>query len=134
MEFRRRSSRKLPPKFMIGTFSNGRPAGDWQVMTTPKALSPPNVFAQLRERGAGYNVVLIEDTTATDLDLSVSFLPISGKADMGGGLMWRVTDDGNYYLTRANPLEQNIRVYHAVKGIRKMIGSYNEIIDSKKMA
>ena len=123
---------QLPPKFMIGTFSNGRPAGDWQVMTTPKALSPPNVFAQLRERGAGYNVVLIEDTTATDLDLSVSFLPISGKADMGGGLMWRVTDDRNYYLTRANPLEQNIRVYHVVKGIRKMIGNYNEIIDSKK--
>jgi len=46
--------------------------------------------------------------------------------------MWRATDDRNYYLTRANPLEQNIRVYHVVKGIRRMLGNYNEIIDSKK--
>lgn len=125
---------QLPPKFAIGTFFDGRPAGDWQVITTPKALSPPNVFAQLRAKGAEhhYNVVLIEDTNTADLDLSVSFLPISGKADMGGGLIWRATDDRNYYLARANPLEQNIRVYHVVKGIRKMLKNYNEIIDIKK--
>jgi hypothetical protein len=123
---------QLPPEFVIGTFVDGRPAGDWKVITTPKALSPPNVFAQFRAKGAGYNVALIEDAQAANLDLSVSFLPISGKTDMGGGLIWRATDDRNYYLTRANPLEQNIRVYHVVKGIRKMIGDYNEIIDIKK--
>lgn len=93
---------QLPPKFAMGTFFDGRPAGDWKVITTPKALSPPNVFAQLREKGAEhhYNVVLIDDTNTADLDLSVSFLPISGKADMGGGLIWRAKDDRNYYLTR----------------------------------
>jgi hypothetical protein len=122
---------QLPPKFAIGTFFDGRPAGDWKVITTPKALNPPNVFAQLREKGADYNVVLIEDTTTTDLDLSVAFLPISGKADMGGGLIWRANDDRNYYLIRANPLEQNIRLYHVVKGIRKMLKNYDEIIDIK---
>lgn len=125
---------QLPPKFAMGTFFDGRPAGDWKVITTPKALSPPNVFAQLREKGAEhhYNVVLIEDTNTADLDLTVSFLPISGKADMGGGLVWRAKDDRNYYLIRANPLEQNIRVYHVVKGIRKMLKNYDEIIDIKK--
>ena len=123
---------QLPPQFVIGTFVDGRPAGDWKVITTPKALSPPNVFAQFRAKGAGYNVVLINDVQAANLDLSVSFLPISGQTDMGGGLIWRATDDRNYYLTRANPLEQNIRLYHVVKGIRKMIGDYNEIIDIKK--
>ena len=121
-----------PPKFSMGTFFDGRPAGEWKVIMTPKALSPSNVLAQLQEKGAGYNVVLIEDAQAANLDLSVSFLPISGKTDMGGGLMWRAADDRNYYLTRANPLEQNIRVYHVVKGIRKMLGNYNAIIDSKK--
>ena len=125
---------QLPPKFAMGTFFDGRPAGDWKVITTPKALSPPNVVAQLREKGAEhhYNVVLIEDTNTADLDLTVSFLPISGKADMGGGLVWRAKDDRNYYLIRANPLEQNIRVYHVVKGIRKMLKNYDEIIDIKK--
>ena len=124
---------QLPSKFAVGNFFDGRPAGDWKVIETPKALSPPNVFAQLREKGAEhhYNVVVIEETNTADLDLSVSFLPISGKADMGGGLLWRAIDDRNYYLIRANPLEQNIRVYHVVKGIRKMLKNYDEIIDIK---
>jgi len=125
---------QLPPKFVVGTFFDGRPAGDWKVITTSKALSPPNVLAQLREKGAehNYNLVLVEDTNATDLDLSVSFLPVSGKADMGGGLIWRAKDDRHYYLTRANPLEQNIRVYHVVNGVRKMLKNYDEIIDVRK--
>jgi len=125
---------QLPPKFVVGTFFDGRPAGDWKVITTSKALSPPNVLAQLREKGAehNYNLVLVEDTNATDLDLSVSFLPVSGKADMGGGLIWRAKDDRHYYLTRANPLEQNIRVYHVVNGVRKILKNYDEIIDVRK--
>ena len=125
---------QLPPKYVVGTFFDGRPAGDWKVITTSKALSSPNVLAQLREKGAehNYNLVLVEDTNATDLDLSVSFLPVSGKADMGGGLIWRAKDDRHYYLTRANPLEQNIRVYHVVNGVRKMLKNYDEIIDVRK--
>lgn len=120
---------QLPPQFAIGTFADGRPAGDWKVITTPKALSPPNVIAQFRAKGAGYNVVLIDDAQAANLDLSVSFLPISGKTDMGGGFIWRAADDRNYYLIRANPLEQNIRLYHVVKGIRKMLKNYDAIMD-----
>jgi len=125
---------QLPSHFMLGTFFDGRPAGDWKVVKSPQAVSPPNVLAQLREKGAehNYNVVLIEDAPAADLDLSVSFLPISGKADMGGGLIWRAQDDRNYYLARANPLEQNIRVYHVVNGVRKMLKNHDEIIDVRK--
>ena len=125
---------QLPSHFVLGTFFDGRLAGDWKVITTPKALSTPNVLAQLRDKGAehNYNVVLIDDAQAANLDLSVSFLPISGKADMGGGLIWRAKDDRNYYLTRANPLEQNIRVYHVIKGVRKMLKNYDEIIDVRK--
>jgi hypothetical protein len=51
---------------------------------------------------------------------------------MGGGLIWRAKDDRNYYLTRANPLEQNIRVYHVINGVRKMLKNYDEIIDVRK--
>jgi hypothetical protein len=124
---------QLPLKFMMGTFFDGRPAGDWKVFKSPQAVSPPHVLAQLRNKGAehNYNLVLVEDTNASDMDLSVSFLPISGKADMGGGLIWRARDDRNYYLTRANPLEQNIRIYHVVKGIRHMLKNFDQTIDVK---
>jgi hypothetical protein len=125
---------QLPLRFVRGTFFDGRPAGDWKVVKSLQAVSPPHVLAQLRDKGAehNYNLVLVEDTNATDLDLSVSFLPISGKADMGGGLVWRAKDDRNYYLTRANPLEQNIRLYHVVNGVRKMLQNHDDIIDVRK--
>jgi hypothetical protein len=125
---------ELPRQFVLGTFFDGRPAGDWKVIKSSSAISPPQVLAQLREKGAehNYNLILVEDTNATDLDLSVSFLPISGKADMGGGLIWRAKDDRNYYLTRANPLEQNIRIYRVVKGVRHLLKNFDQIIDVRK--
>ena len=125
---------RLPSDFVVGTYFDGRPAGDWKVISTTKAVTPPNVIAQLRDKGAehNYNMVLIANTDAADVDLSVSFLPVSGKADMGGGLIWRARDDRNYYLTRANPPEQNIRVYHVVKGVRKMLKNFNENIDVRR--
>lgn len=147
----------LPKNFVVGTLVDGRPAGDWQVLDMKKSLSllhgldrreqtrirkvletqeppsGPHVFAQLKNRGfeQDYNVVLIEGTTAADFDLSMSFLPIAGKGDMGGGLLWRAQDAQNYYITRANPLEQNIRFYRVVKGVRYKLANFDHIISVK---
>ena len=148
----------LPNNFVVGTLVDGRPAGDWQVLDMKKSLSllhgldrreqtrirkvletqeppsGPHVFAQIKNRGfeQDYNVVLIEDTTAADFDLSVSFLPVAGKGDMGGGVIWRAQDHRNYYITRANPLEQNIRFYRVVKGVRYKLANFDQIISVRK--
>lgn len=79
-----------------------------------------------------YKLVLIQGTESENVDLSVRLLPIDGKADMGGGLIWRATDDRNYYLARANPLEQNIRIYRVVQGIRHMIHNFNYVINVRE--
>lgn len=81
----------LPPEFQVGTLFDGRPAGEWKILQTEMANHGKHVLGQLLGKGAehAYKVVLVQGTTATDLDLRVSFLPISGKADMGGGLIWR---------------------------------------------
>jgi len=132
--FDREEPGTLPGEFSIGTMFDGRPAGDWQVLATDRAKSPPHVLAQLMGKGAehAYKVALIKEVIATDLNLEVSFLPISGKADMGGGLIWRAADDRNYYLARANPLEQNIRVYRVVKGVRHLLENFNQTIDVRQ--
>ena len=124
----------LPGEFSIGTLFDGRPAGDWQVLATDRAKSPPHVLAQLMAKGAehAYKVLLIKDAIASDLNLQVSFLPIQGQADMGGGLIWRAADDRNYYLARANPLEQNIRVYRVVKGVRHLLQNFDQTIDVRQ--
>jgi hypothetical protein len=121
----------LPPEFQVGTLFDGRPAGEWKILQTEMANHGKHVLGQLLGKGAehAYKVVLVQGTTATDLDLRVSFLPISGKADMGGGLIWRATDDRNYYLARANPLEQNIRVYRVEKGVRHLLQNFDQTID-----
>lgn len=147
----------LPSNFLVGTLVDGRSAGKWQVIDMKTSLSllgkldradhariskalqssrvpsGPHVFAQLKNGGytTDYNIVLVGDTTATDFDLKVSFLPIAGKADMGGGLVWRAKDHQNYYITRANPLEQNIRIYRVVNGVRYELENFNHIISVK---
>lgn len=124
----------LPQDFAIGTLFDGRTAGEWKVLQTDRAKSPPHVLGQLMGKGAehAYKMVLINGTSASDIDLQVSFLPNKGKADMGGGLIWRATDDRNYYLTRANPLEQNIRIYRVIKGVRHLLQNFDQTIDVKQ--
>lgn len=121
----------LPGEFTVGTLFDGRPAGEWKVVQTDHALSPPHVLGQLMGKGAehAYKVVLIKGSTSSNLDLEVSLLPVDGKADMGGGLIWHAADDRNYYMTRANPLEQNIRIYRVVKGVRQILQNFDQIID-----
>lgn len=128
------SSETLPSEFHVGTLFDGRPAGEWRVLETDQAKSPLRVLGQLMRKGAehAYKTALIDKITASDLDLQVSLLPIDGKADMGGGLVWRAADDRNYYLTRANPLEQNIRIYRVVKGVRHLIQNFDQIIDVRQ--
>ncbi len=128
------SPKTLPSEFKIGTLFDGRPAGEWKVLQTDQAKSPSRVLGQLMAKGAehAYKNLLIDGTTSSDIELEVSFLPIDGKADMGGGLIWRATDDRNYYLARANPLEQNIRIYRVVKGVRHLIQNFDQIIDVRQ--
>ena len=124
----------LPSEFQIGTLFDGRPAGEWKMLETDRAKSPPGVLGQLMAKGPehAYKTLLIDGTKSSDIELEISFLPIEGKADMGGGLIWRATDDRNYYLTRANPLEQNIRIYRVVKGVRQMLKNFDQIIDVRQ--
>ncbi len=124
----------LPKEFVIGTLFDGRPAGDWKVLRTDQAKSPTQVLGQVEGKGAehAYKVALVDGIDGSDAELEVSFFPVDGKADMGGGLIWRASDDRNYYLTRANPLEQNIRIYRVVKGIRHLLQNFNQIISLKR--
>jgi hypothetical protein len=54
--------------------------------------------------------------------IEVKFKPLSGKEDQAGGLIWRWQDAGNYYVARANALEDNVTIYHTINGVRKECG------------
>ena len=67
---------------------------------------------------ARFPVAVLSDVTAADVDLTVRFRPISGRVDQAAGLVWRYRDEDNYYIVRANALEDNVVLYKVENGQR----------------
>jgi hypothetical protein len=63
-------------------------------------------------------VAVLADVSAADVDLSVRFRPVSGRVDQAAGLVWRYRDQDNYYIVRANALEDNVVLYKVENGKR----------------
>jgi hypothetical protein len=88
------------------------------------------VLAQTAETQP-WAVAILEDRTFADVDVSVRFRPISGKEDASGGIIFRAKDAKNYYLVRANGLEDNFRLYTMKDGSRGQIASTK--VDAPKL-
>ncbi len=78
------------------------------------------VLAQTAETQP-WAVALLEDRKFADVDVSVRFRPISGKEDASGGIIFRARDGKNYYVVRANALEDNFRLYTMKDGKRTQL-------------
>lgn len=68
-----------------------------------------------------FPLCVVDTVKASDVELGVSFTPIAGKIDQAAGLIFRVKDADNYYVVRANALENNVNLYHVTKGVRRQI-------------
>src|SRR5438477_1457804 len=94
----------------------GKGEAKWTIEKDDTAPSKPNVLKQSGE--ATYPVCLKNDTSVKDGFVEVKFKPVSGKEDQAGGVIWRAKDSDNYYIARANALEDNVCIYHTIKGKR----------------
>lgn len=88
----------------------------WTIERDDTAPSKPNVLKQ--SGTATYPVCFKDDTSLKDGFLEVKFKSISGKEDQAGGVVWRLKDANNYYVARANALEDNVAIYDTVNGRR----------------
>lgn len=115
-----------PSGFSFAKTGSGR-LGQWVVTTQPDATSGTNVLAQVDPDPTDFRfpIAVVDELLLTDLRLSVRCKPVSGNVDQACGLVFRYQDENNYYVTRANALEQNIRLYHVVKGKRQQFASWN---------
>src|SRR5438034_6149454 len=104
-----------PPPGWTAT-KTGKGEAKWAVVADDSAPSKPNVLKQSGE--ATYPVCIKDDTSLKDGFVEVKFKPISGKEDQAGGVIWRCKDANNYYVSRANALEDNVTIYHTVTGKR----------------
>lgn len=70
-----------------------------------------------------FPVLLMDAQRFSDVHVEVRFRPISGEIDASAGIVFRAQDDRNYYLVRANSLEDNLRLYAVEAGDRRQIAS-----------
>jgi hypothetical protein len=95
----------------------------WEVVSDGTAPSKPNALAQLSaDRTSGrFPLAIYEKASFKDGEVSVKCKPISGRGDQACGLVWRYRDPNNYYIVRANALENNVVLYKVENGERKSI-------------
>jgi hypothetical protein len=110
-----------PPKGFSTALTGQGKAGVWVVTKDDASLKQGNVLAQTDADATGYRfpVCVHDGVTAKDADISVKFKPVSGKKDQAAGIVWRYRDKDNYYIVRANALENNVVLYKAQNGKRE---------------
>ena len=109
----------LPPGWSVSmTHAGGQP--QWRIVRDPSAPSPPFVFAQTSEdRTAGrFPLAVWNGASIRNGEVSVAFKTISGIVDQAAGIVWRYRDANNYYIVRANALENNVVLYKVKNGVR----------------
>ena len=131
--FNKETVGKLPKGFSNQVTGRGN-LGRWEIIEDKTAPGSPYVLAQTSSENFGYqfNLAVIEDADYSGLELEVKFKAISGEEDQGGGPIWRYQDPDNYYIARANPLENNFRVYKVVNGKRRQLASSNLKVTSRE--
>lgn len=114
-----------PPKgFAFGLTGKGAP-GKWVVQAEQGAPSGANVLAQLDSDSTNFRfpVAVLAEPQLENVAVSVRCKLISGRVDQACGLVARYRDQNNYFVTRANALEDNIRLYTVKDGKRTEIAS-----------
>ena len=106
----------------------GSGSAKWSVEKDDSAPSKPNVLKQSGQ--ATFPVCIKNDTNLKDGFVEVKFKPVAGKEDQAGGVIWRVQDANNYYISRANALEDNVTIYHTINGKRMAFKSINTKVTS----
>src|SRR6266496_6650944 len=122
IRFDRSAEGTLPSGWSIAmTHSGGAP--EWKTVRDNSAPHPPVVLAQVsRDATAGrFPLVIWDRASFRNGEVSVAFKPVDGSIDRAAGIVWRYQDPNNYYIVRANALENNVVLYKVEAGTRLSI-------------
>lgn len=105
----------LPKDFDHGVAGVGG-SGRWEVVRDATATGG-KALAQLGTDASEHRFLtaFYKPFSAANVEVTVQFKPVAGKIDQAGGVVARLIDAKNYYIARANALEDNVRFYR-VKG------------------
>jgi hypothetical protein len=121
IDFESTESGKMPPDFATELTGGGGPIS-WVVREDATAPSRKKVVVQESADDTSYRfpLCIYQKAVARDVSVEVKFKAISGKVDQAGGIILRYTPE-NYYIARANALEDNINLFKTENGKRTKI-------------
>jgi len=107
--------------------------GDWRVLEDPSA-SDRQVIAQMSKDPTDYRfpLAVYRPISAKNVDVVLRLKPVGGTVDQAGGIIVRLTTPDDYYVVRANALEDNVRFYRMVRGQRQQLDGANIKIASNE--
>jgi hypothetical protein len=115
-------------EFEFARTGNGKP-GQWSIAQRDaiQALAQTSTDATDNR----FPLAIYRPFSGRDVDVSIRFMPVAGKVDQAGGIVVRLTSSDDYYVVRANALEDNVRFYRVVGGRREMLAGANTKVSSQ---
>lgn len=106
-----------PAGWLCGSTGGGAPK--WTLEADPSGVQV------LKQSGrAPFPWCVKPETQIADGFVEVRFKPLAGKEDQAGGVVWRWQDGDNYYVARANALENNVSLYYTTGGRRTTFNTW----------
>ena len=100
--------------------------GEW-IVTADATAAGGRAIEQVSTERTDYRfpLAVYDGVSATNVNVTVMFRAVEGRIDQAAGIAVRLRDADNYYVARANALEDNVRFYRVVKGRREQLASAN---------
>jgi len=102
-----------PPSGWTLVKTGGGAEAQWEIVADSTSPAGARVLAQRSEDATAERFLLAIHPAAALANGAVTtrFKPVAGNVDRAAGLVWRYRDENNYYLVRANALEDNVVLY-----------------------
>jgi glycosyl hydrolase family 59 (putative galactocerebrosidase) len=115
----------VPTDFKFARTGQGGP-GKWMVVSDETAFAGRAIEQSSADRtDYRFPLAIFDPIVAKNVDVSLKFKPVAGRVDQAGGIAVRVADADNYYIVRANALEDHVHFYRVVRGRREKIDGMN---------
>ena len=115
-------------EFEFAKTGGGKP-GEWSIVRSDAIQALAQTSTDSTDNR--FPIAIYRPFSGRDVDVATRFLPVAGKVDQAGGIVIRLTSANDYYVVRANALEDNVRFYRVVRGSREMLAGADAKVSSK---
>ena len=108
------------PAGMTTALTGGGGSVKWSIIEDASAPAGSKVLEQSSADRTDHRfpLAIFDAPIVADVAVTVAFKAVAGEVDRAAGIAFRLRDPNNYYVVRANALEDNVRLYRVIAGKR----------------